>query len=95
MVGEKPPGVFWVAYRNVDGYSAVAHTNPKAIQLSHWFWCMDVDFFAGNENKINWARVPHSGHLSEMFWSENDLRMVTAFNSNKSFALSNMAICFN
>ena len=48
---------------------------------------MDVDFFAGNESKINWARMPHSGLLPEMFRSENDLRTVAAFNSNESFAL--------
>ena len=48
---------------------------------------MEVDFFAGNESKINWAQMPHSGQLPEMFRSENDLRLVVAFNSNESFAL--------
>jgi hypothetical protein len=48
---------------------------------------MDVDFFAGNESKINWACMPRQGRLPELFRSENDLRTVAAFNSNESFAL--------
>jgi hypothetical protein len=44
-----------LAYGNINGFSAVQHTNPKASELRHWFRCMDVDFFAGNEGKINWA----------------------------------------
>jgi hypothetical protein len=48
---------------------------------------MEVDFFAVNESKINWARMPRQGRLPELFCSENDLRTVAAFNSNESFAL--------
>jgi hypothetical protein len=48
---------------------------------------MYIDFFAGNESKINWSRMPRSGRLPELFHSENDLRTVVAFNSNESFAL--------
>ena len=48
---------------------------------------MEVDFFAGNESKINWARMPKAGRLPEMFRSENDLRTVAAYNSNELFAL--------
>jgi hypothetical protein len=48
---------------------------------------MEVDFFAGNESKFNWSRMPRSGRLPELFHSENDLRTVAAFNSNESFAL--------
>ena len=66
---------------------AVTHTNPKAIELRHWLKHMDADFFAGNESKLNWAKMPPSGRLSEMFRSENDLRTVAAYNSNESFAL--------
>ena len=86
-VGEKLLNVVRVAYGNIDGFPAVTHTNPKAVQLHHWFRCMEVDFFAGAESKINWARMPHSGRLPEMFRSENDLRSIAAFNSNESFAL--------
>jgi hypothetical protein len=64
IMGKKAPNVFRVAYGNIDG---VTHTNPKAIQLRHWFRCMEVDFFMGNVSKINWARTPHSGRLPEMF----------------------------
>jgi hypothetical protein len=48
---------------------------------------MDVDFFVGNEGKINWARMPRAGRLPEMFRSENAIRTVAAFNSHESFAL--------
>jgi hypothetical protein len=48
---------------------------------------MDVDFFAGNEGKINWACMPCKGHLPELFWSENDIWAVAAFNTNEAFAL--------
>jgi hypothetical protein len=58
-VGEKPAGVFCLAYGNINGFHAAKHTNPKANQVHHWFQCMDVDFFAGNEeSKINWSRMP-------------------------------------
>lgn len=66
-VRDKPVDVFRVAYGNINGFSAVSHTNPKAQELRHWFRCMDVDFFAGNEGKINWARMPRSGRLPESF----------------------------
>jgi hypothetical protein len=83
----KPSNVFRLAYGNFDGFSAVQHTNPKASELCHWFQCMDVDFFAGNEGKINWARMPRAGQLRELFRSENEIRTMAAFNSNESFAL--------
>ncbi|MCK7581431.1 MAG: hypothetical protein MZV65_41235 [Chromatiales bacterium] len=76
-----------MAYGNINGFSAVQHTNPKASELRHWFRCMDVDFFAGNEGKINWARMSRAGRLPELFRSENEIRTVAAFNSNESFAL--------
>jgi hypothetical protein len=84
---EKPPDVVRLAYGNINGFSAVAHTNPKANELRHWFRCMEVDFFAGNESNINWARMPRSGRLPELFRSENEVRTVAAFNTTESFAL--------
>jgi hypothetical protein len=48
---------------------------------------MEIDFFACNESKINWAKMPPSGRLPELFRSENDLRTVAAFNSNELFGL--------
>jgi hypothetical protein len=86
-IGPKPSKVFWLGYRNINGFSAVQHTNPKARQLQHWFQYMEIDFFAGNESKINWAKMPPSGRLPEIFRSENDLRTVVAFNLNESFGL--------
>jgi exonuclease III len=86
-VADKPANVFRVAYGNINGFSAVPHTNLKANELRYWFRHMEVDFFVGNEGKINWARMPHEGRLPELFRSENDLRAVAAFNSNESFAL--------
>jgi hypothetical protein len=50
-VGEKPADVFRLAYGNINGFHVVEHTNPKANELRHWIWCMEVDFFAGNESK--------------------------------------------
>jgi hypothetical protein len=32
---EKSSNIFRVAYGNIDGFSTVSHTNPKAIQLHH------------------------------------------------------------
>jgi hypothetical protein len=86
-IGIKSPKVFRLGYGNINGFPAVPHNNPKAGQLRHWFRHMDIDFFAGNESKINWAQMPPSGRLPELFRSENDLRTVAAFNSNESFGL--------
>ena len=52
-MGDKPDDVFRLAYGNINGFMAVEHNNPKAKELRHWLRCMDVDFFAGNESKIN------------------------------------------
>jgi hypothetical protein len=93
-VGDKPADVFWVAYGNINGFLAVTHSNPKAHERRHWLRCVDVDFFAGNEGKINWACMPHSGCLPESFWSKNDLRTVAAFNSNENFALKHFGGTF-
>jgi hypothetical protein len=79
--------MFRLAYGNINGFMAVPHTNPKAVELRHWLRHMEVDLFAGNESKINWSCMPKAGRLPEMFRSENELRTVAAYNSNESFAL--------
>jgi hypothetical protein len=56
---------------------------------------MDVDFLAGNEGKINWARMPWAGRLPELFRSENELRTVAAYNSNESFGLKQFGGTFH
>ena len=86
-IGPKPSNIFQLAYGNINGFMAVTHTNPKAIELRHWLKHMEVDFFACNESKINWARMPKAGRLPEMFRSENDLHTVAPYSSNESFAL--------
>jgi hypothetical protein len=86
-IGSKSRKIFHLGYGNINGFPAVSHNNPKAGQLRHWFHHMEIDFFAGNESKINWAQMPPSGCLPELFRSENDLCMVAAFNSNESFRL--------
>ena len=48
---------------------------------------MELDFFTGNESKINWAHMPPAGQLPELFQSDNALCTVAAFNSNESFSL--------
>jgi hypothetical protein len=86
-VGEKPTDVFRLAHGKINGFHAVEHTNPKANELRHLIRCMEIDFFAWNESKINWSRMPRSGRLPELFHLESDLQTIVAFNSNKSFAL--------
>jgi hypothetical protein len=61
LIGIKSPKVFHLGYGNINGFPAVPHTNPKAGQLCHWFHHMEIDFFAGNKSKINWAQMPPSG----------------------------------
>jgi hypothetical protein len=48
---------------------------------------MEVNFFAGNKGKINWAWMPQAGCLPALFRSENEIHTVAAFNCNESFAL--------
>ena len=48
---------------------------------------MELDFFMGNESKINWAHMPPAGWLPELFQSDTALHTMAAFNSNESFSL--------
>jgi hypothetical protein len=80
----KPEGVYRLAYGNIDGFPTVPYNNPKAGQLKDWFKATEVDFFAGNESKINWRKMPRSGQLPEIFRTENALRTVAAFNTHEN-----------
>jgi hypothetical protein len=82
----KPDGVFRLAYGNINGLPTVSFNNPKANVLKHWFRHIEADFFAGNEAQINWSLMPRSGSLPEIFWSENALRTVAAYNTHENFS---------
>jgi hypothetical protein len=81
----KPNGVFRLAYGNIDGFSMVPFNNLKANVLKHWLRDIEANFFAGNEAKINWSLMPHSGSLTKIFRSENALRTVAAYDTHKNF----------
>jgi hypothetical protein len=87
-IGPKADGVYRLAYGNIDGFPTVPYNNPKAGQLKEWLQNIDADFFAGNEAKINWSRMPRSGQLPELFRTENALRSIAALQTQKRFAVT-------
>ena len=82
----KAEGVFWLAYGNIDGFPTVPFNNPKANFLKDWLHLAEADFFVGNEAQINWHMMPCSGHLPELFCSENALRTIVAYNTHENFS---------
>jgi hypothetical protein len=54
-----------------------------------------VDFFAGNEAQIIWSKMPCSGHLPEMFRSENAIRTIAGYNTQETFGRGNMVDRFS
>ena len=80
---EKPDGVIRLMGGNVDRFNPVNFNNPKGNLLWEVLKWYQVDGFWGQEASLNWDLMPRSGHLEEMFRSENAHRTITAHNKHE------------
>jgi hypothetical protein len=83
MPREKPKGATWVAFSNLGPGGLQPH-DFSVIQSMHKFlqqW--EIDYFGGCKIHVNWKHAPSYHHPQELFFSENLLHPIMAYNINE------------